>query len=141
MKLLYKEADSSLKEFIYNECMKLVYKYENLNNIPLKVIENFEREKVENDINKYTAVYDGEEFIGCFKLTKENEYYELDDLYIVEDKRNKGYGTKILEECITHLPLVLYVFKDNKIAYDLYLRYGFEVIEDLDTRVKMKKTH
>ena len=139
MNLIYKQAEDKHKEFIFDECIKLVKKYESFKFYSLDEIVMFESKKIDKYIGEYTVVYDNDTFIGCFKLTEDEDGYELDDLYIVEELRNKGYGTKILEECIKKTPLTLYVFKNNKIAYDLYQRYGFEVIEDLEDRVKMKR--
>ena len=139
MKLEFKVAQSEHKDFIFNECINLVYKYENLQVFDINEIIKFERLKVETEIDKYTAVYDNNIFIGVFKLTKESEYYELDDFYIVEEQRNKGYGTIILQECIKNTPITLYVFKNNKIAFDLYVRHGFEILEDLKDRARMIK--
>ena len=139
MNLEYRVASDIHRDFIFNECMTLVRKYEDLNIFDINEIIKFERAKVDNEIEKYTAVYDEGTFIGCFKLTKENGVYELDDLYIAEEHRNKGYGTEILKECIKNTPITLWVFTDNKVAYDLYVRMGFKVIQDLKTRVQMKK--
>ena len=139
MNLEYRVASDIHRDFIFNECMTLVRKYEDLKIFDINEIIKFERSKVDNEIEKYTAVYDDGTFIGCFKLTKDNEVYELDDLYIVEEHRNKGYGTEILKECIRNTPITLWVFTANKVAYDLYVRMGFKVIQDLKTRVQMKK--
>lgn len=139
MDLKYMQAQNNHKYFIFNECINLVYKYENLKIFDINEIIKFEKAKIENDISKYTAVYDNNQFIGIFKLTKEKDYYELDDFYIVEEYRNKGYGTCILKECIKNLPITLYVFKNNKVAYELYITYGFEILEDLNDRVRMIK--
>ena len=139
MNLIYKQAEDQHKEFIFNECIKLVKQYESFKYYSLDEIVMFESKKIDKYIDQYTAVYDNDVFIGCFKLTNDEEEYELDDLYIVEEHRNKGYGTKILEECIKNTPIILWVFKNNKIAFDLYQRYGFVVVEDLDDRVKMKR--
>ena len=139
MNLIYKQAEDKHKEFIFNECIKLVQKYESFKFHSLEEIIEFEGKKIDKYIDQYTVVYDEDIFIGCFKLTKEDNEYELDDLYIVEEQRNKGYGTRILEECVKYTPISLYVFKNNRVAYDLYQRYGFIVVEDLGDRVKMKR--
>ena len=90
MNLIYKQAEDKHKEFIFDECIKLVKKYESFKFYSLDEIVMFESKKIDKYIGEYTVVYDNDTFIGCFKLTEDEDGYELDDLYIVEELRNKG---------------------------------------------------
>ena len=62
---------------------------------------------------------------------------ELEDFYILDAYRGKGIGTKIMEEYIHSNTLC--VFKKNERAIAFYKRFGFEIVEDMNTRYIMKK--
>ena len=65
----------------------------------------------------------------------------VDGLYVEEDKRGQGVGTRLLEECKKWCKennvkyLQINVINENKSAYDLYLKEGFSPYE---TKLKMK---
>ena len=72
----------------------------------------------------------------------ENEV-ELDDLYILDEYRERGIGGSILKKCIdmTDKNIFFYVFKKNTRAIALYERIGFEISERVgDTRYIMRYT-
>lgn len=141
MHIIFKPGTKEYKNYIYNNFIDLVTKYEDLTKINIDIIKDFENKKLDKHIQDYTLIFEENNFVGCFLFTDENEYFELDDLYIKEEYRSRGIGTYILKKykniATCNKPLIFYVFKQNKRALDLYLKLGFIIIEDLGTRVKM----
>lgn len=62
-----------------------------------------------------------------------NRVLELWSVLIFDKFQKQGYGTLMLKRIIkkykkNELPLVLYVYKTNKIAIHLYEKLGFQII-------------
>lgn len=72
--------------------------------------------------------------IGYFTLYDHRDRAEIWSLYIIQSKRNKGYGKRMLSEFLQEYngnkPLFLYVEKDNEIALRLYKKVGFVIVGD-----------
>ncbi|MCI1981892.1 MAG: GNAT family N-acetyltransferase [Oscillospiraceae bacterium] len=51
----------------------------------------------------------------------------IENLYILPDEQNKGYGTKLLLFAMRHCPEAptLWILENNYRAYSLYSKYGF----------------
>ena len=142
MVLEYKKADKTFKEFVYNEFVKMVYDYEDLNSIDINEVQRWEKSKLTKNIKNYTLVYNEDVFMGCFWLKEEESHFELDDFYVKKDRRNQGIGSIVLGRCIdtarkNKKPIQLTVFKKNIGAVRFYERYGFSILEDLGSRIKM----
>ena len=61
------------------------------------------------------------------------------EIYLEEEYRNKGIGTKIIMDILNNNDVVyLWVYKDNKKALSLYKKLGFNVLEETETRYYMK---
>lgn len=71
-------------------------------------------------------------YSGEFSLKETEDKFEIWSLRVMERYRRKGYGTQMLSEFISQFhfkkPLVLYVYKANKIAIKLYEKVGFTII-------------
>lgn len=145
MKITFKNATSNDVERIFQLNSKLINDYEISINFDFEKALNWVRRKIENNIEKYQCVYYEDIKVGYFFLHDEGDKLELDDLFIFEEFQGKGIGTKVLE----YVDLVakeknkdvfLYVFVKNQGAVNLYLRNGFEVIENIhDSRYIMNK--
>ena len=72
--------------------------------------------------------------IGSFGLRTCDDRYEIWSLGIVGEYRRKGYATQMLTEFIQQFqhdkPIVLYVYKINKVAIHLYEKVGFVIVGD-----------
>ena len=70
--------------------------------------------------------------IGKFDLHTCDDRYEIWSLGIIGEHRRKGYATQMLTEFIQQFqhdkPLVLYVYKTNEAAINLYKKVGFEIV-------------
>ena len=76
---------------------------------------------------------------------KDKEYIYLDDLSVTKRHRNKGVGTKLIENAedyakeINILTICFHVEKTNTNAFRLYQRLGYEIYQDQETRYLMIK--
>lgn len=95
-----------------------------------------------NDLNYYFFVLDGNKRIGFMEVTI-NEEEGIFDIGLCKSYRNKGYGKLLLDKAIEFLnqknvkKVSLIVIEENKIAYNMYLKRGFEVKETLGHWIKL----
>lgn len=142
MLLEYRKADKSIKEFVYNEYVKMVYDYVDLDSININVVCKEKKTYLTKNIKNYTAVYSEGNFMGCFYLKEEETYFELDDFYVIKDRRRLGIGSNILGKCLeiakdARKAIMSSVFKKNLGAIRFLERYGFYILEDLGDSVRM----
>lgn len=114
-------------------------------NIPLeeknKVIR-YVHKRVKIKLNNYKLIKQKNKIIGSLLLENENDSLLLSELYIIPKYRNKKIGTKIILDLIeNNNTLTLWVYKDNKIAFNLYTKLGFKIIEEKETRYHLKYSH
>jgi ribosomal protein S18 acetylase RimI-like enzyme len=80
--------------------------------------------------------------VGRIVLDRANGDIHLVDQAIIPELRNQGMGTTILRWLIAEsnaadLPISLYVANSNDPSLHLYLRMGFEVLDDSNVYLKM----
>lgn len=135
MKLSYKKAEKEDIEKIFVWSKQLVDDYEDLECIDYDRVLKWLRRKIEDSFFEYTAVYaDGCKAGYYHFFLNEDGKYELDDLYIFPEHRNRGIGSEIIERCCTSVskPVMLYVFIKNVRAIALYKRHGFETVKTIN---------
>ena len=130
-----------LKLKILNEENKLRYidiYNDSFSDMPHGTVTNIDTvnkniEKSKNDNNRYFIVLDEEDNeIGFIEIIIENDK-GLFDIGLCKKYRGKGYGKRILETAIQFLAerqvkeIALIVIEQNKIAYEMYKKRGFEV--------------
>lgn len=105
----------------------------------IKRIEDYVKKNTPKQIDDYRLITVDGKLAGCLLVTKEKEGVLLDEIYIEEEFRGKGLGTDIIKKIISQNKVVyLWVYKENKIALSLYKRLGFFVVEETESRIKMK---
>ena len=81
----------------------------------------------------YKRNVNGKHYLGRFELREKDDRFEIWSLGVAEEYRNKGYATRMLTEFLSQFksekPLVLYVYKANKIAIRLYEKVGFVIVD------------
>lgn len=134
MGLSYKKATKDDIEPVYKLCKQLIDKYEQTDAIDYPKVLNWVRKKIESSVDEYTVVYaDGVKAAYYHFFKNEKAQFEIDDLYVLPEFRNKGIGSEIIKKCCmsVDVPVILYVFIGNERAVSLYKRLGFTVIETI----------
>lgn len=98
----------------------------------------FELLPLENDPKRLGLLLESEIYIGeedgivgyCAKHGA-----EIRALFVHPDSRGKGFGRGLLEFLLAGIPgpAILYVARSNGPAKDLYMQYGFEVVDEFET--------
>ena len=92
-----------------------------------------------NENMKWYILYENfDEIYGFASIEDKKNYYYLDNVYIVEKYRNKGYCKKILTKLIEEnndKPIKL--ITNNNIALEIYKKYGFKEYAKNGTYIKM----
>lgn len=98
----------------------------------------FHLENIKENCQNFIVEENGVQ-IGFFILWFMEEYLLINALFIKEEYRRKGYATKILDYIKKDLfskqkadEILLHVYKENKKAVSLYIKYGFESSEILN---------
>lgn len=120
----------------------LIEEYEDLSVIDYPKVLQWVEAKIRNNIGKYTAISFNEEKVGCFRLDRKDNKWELDDFYILPRFRNKGIGSAVLSHICQSTTgcIYLYVFTNNKGAISLYERFGFKRVQTVsNTRQIMER--
>lgn len=69
--------------------------------------------------------------VGSYYISDDGDDFTVCALYIQEDFRGKGYSKILIKHAIdNYKELYLQVHVDNKIAINLYKKYGFEFTEN-----------
>ena len=136
-----------LKKSNKNDIERLIeYKkettYEYATNLTLeekKEIEKYLACEVKEKFNYYYNIVVNNKVVGYLLLTNNDNGKLLDELYLEEEYRNKGIGTKIIKDILNKSNIVyLWVYKLNTKAISLYKRLDFQIIEETKTRYYMK---
>lgn len=90
-------------------------------------------------INDYQLIVVSNKIVGCLLLREYEDGKLLDELYLIPEYRNQHIGTSIIMKIISTFPIIyLYVYKENKIALNLYLKYQFRIIAETKSRYYMQ---
>ena len=102
------------------------------------------RKYVENDIlvelDNFKMIKVEDILVGTVGVIDYEDGKMIDEIFILEEYRNKGIGTDIINNIlIKYNKVYLWVYIDNVRAVNLYKRLGFEVIEETDKRYLMER--
>lgn len=141
--ITYEKATACDIAPIYRLCKQLIDRYENTDAIDYDRVLKWVYRKIETSIDEYTTVHVAHKKAGYFHFFQnEAGEYEIDDLYIFPEYRNRGIGSEVIRSCISSVnaPVMLYVFIKNEKAVALYQRLGFEIVQIVsDSRYIMQK--
>ncbi|MBQ7104384.1 MAG: GNAT family N-acetyltransferase [Bacilli bacterium] len=91
--------------------------------------------KKEFEMNPYTKIYiyiENDNILGILHINDIYDRYEINNIYVLEEYRNKGIASKLLEYVIelgkknNILNITLEVRKNNVNAIKLYNKYNFK---------------
>ena len=111
-----------------------------------KNLEKDEEEKIKNyvynsipkEINNYQIIEIQNHNVGCLLIEKYQDGILLNEIYLEEEYRHQGIGTKILLDILNNHPKVyLWVYQENQNALKLYQKLGFKIKETTDSRYFM----
>ncbi len=117
-----------------------VFSYaKDLTNEEKEKIENYVNEEIPKQIGKSQMIKKGNETIGSLFVRPYEDGVLLDEIYLEEEWRDKGIGTKLIKQVISENQIVyLFVYQENEKAISLYKRLDFKVIEETKERFLMK---
>jgi ribosomal-protein-alanine N-acetyltransferase len=105
----------------------------------------FFSELTRNKYARYFILEKANEVIGYFGLWHKVSRFHITNIAIIEKLRRKGYGRKLLKFiekiAATHRikKISLEVRKSNRIAQDMYRKYGYKVIRVLENYYQEEK--
>lgn len=138
----YKLLTSSNKDInrLIEYKKRTIYEYaKDLSNEEIDKINKYVTSEVPKLINNYCNIVVDNKIVGCLLLTNKDDGKLLDEIYLEEDYRDKGIGTKIIKNILDNNDIVyLWVYKENVKAISLYKKLEFYVIEETESRYYMK---
>ena len=119
---------------------RTIYEYaKDLSNEEIDKINKYVTSEVPRLINDYCNIIVDNKIVGCLLLTNKHDGKLLDEIYLEEDYRDKGIGTKIIKNILDNNDIVyLWVYKENEKAISLYKKLEFYVIKETESRYYMK---
>lgn len=110
-----------------------------IDKIELQKINNYVESQINDYLSNYKIIIINNNIIGCLLFYKYEDGVLLDEIYIEPKFRNLGIGTKIISDIINDNNIIyLWVYKENKMAINLYTKLGFRVEGETETRFFMK---
>lgn len=102
----------------------------------IKFVEN----NVPNNIKYYKIISIDNNKAGCFSLKPYKDGLMIEEIYLLEEYRNKGIGSDIISNTLNKnkKPIYLWVYKDNTKAIKLYKKFEFKITEETETRYLMR---
>ena len=142
MDIGYSKATHLDAEPIFLLCKALIDTYEDNSAIDYPKVLQWVENKIQNNINNYTAISLAGKTVGYYRLEKQGDKWELDDFYILPAYRGRGLGSAVLENICANTGgrIFLYVFRKNIRAISLYNRFGFVTVKTVSkTRQIMER--
>ena len=115
---------------------------DDLSNKEIDKINKYVKDNVSKKIDNYKVIVIDNKIVGCLLVENYLDGSLLDEIYIDSDYRHKGIGTSIIKGILKENNIVyLWMYKANKVAFNLYIKLGFSVIDETDYRYFMKFTN
>ena len=137
MDLTYSPVVPADAGVIFDLCKALIDQYEDISTIDYDTVLAWVRRKIEENISEYRRILLGGVHAGYFHFCPADEGWELDDLYVFPEFRNRGAGGAFLDYMAQTNPnalLRLEVEEENEGAVALYQRHGFEVFPYMEMK-------
>ena len=102
-------------------------------------INQYVKNQVYEHLEHYKMIEVNHHKVGCLCIENKDDGLLINELYLEENNRNNGIGTRILKQVLMEHDIVyLWVYKLNKRAISLYKKLGFSIIDETETRYYMK---
>lgn len=141
--LRYEPADNTDKSRLFFLCKENIDSYEDLHAIHYAHTLVWIRDKIEQHIEDYTAIWDGTDKVGYFLIHPRENEWEWEDFYLFPEHRGQGIGTRVLKDQLDRMdsPVFLHVFRRNTRAIALYNRFGFQTTQTVrGTQFRMERS-
>ena len=127
-------------DFLIKRKIDIILKYaDNLSEYEIEKINEYSKNEVCQNIDHYQIIKCDDNVVGSVLVVPYLDGVMIDDLYICEEFRNVGIGTRIIQDIfLNHDIVYLWVYKNNVKAVSLYKRIGFSVMEETFSRYFMK---
>lgn len=90
--------------------------------------------EVDDSFNHFIIAVEKEEVIGFIMYKDRGDYIAISDFFVNPRTRGKGIGRQLMDYVVKkkfkNKRIELRCLKDNKTAYNFYLKYGFKVIRE-----------
>ena len=96
---------------------------------------NIEGELITNPFSHYLIYLDNDKILGYLNYYLIYDRVEIANFYVLEEYRNNGIGSKLLDCLINNIDysnITLEVNETNDIAVNLYLKKGFKKVAKRD---------
>lgn len=132
-------AKDKNKDLLIQYKLKNISEYAyNLSDEEITKINNYVKLNIPKQIKNYKLITSDSKIIGCLLVEKHLDGVLLDEIYLDEEYRNKGIGTSIIKSIIDDNDIIyLWVYKANQAAFNLYIKLGFNIIRETDSRYFM----
>lgn len=128
--------------YLVDAKLQTIFTYaKNLDDEEKNNIIEFTNNNVRQNYSKHKLIVNEKENIvyGCLYVCDRDDGVSLDEIFINEEYRYKGLGKHIIKNLMNeHNIIYLCVYKDNRIAYNLYYKLGFEIIDQTESRYYMQ---
>lgn len=102
-------------------------------------IINYVKSNIPKQIDAYRLICVDKKIVGCLLLTSKDDGILLDEIYLEEEYRRLGIGSNIIKNIMNQENIIyLWVYKENKKAFNLYQKLGFVIVEETESRHYMK---
>lgn len=105
-------------------------------------INSYIEKNVPKELDDYQNIVVDGRVVGCLLLSSNGDELELDEIYLESDFRGQGIGKNIIKKILLENdPVYLWVYKANTKAVSLYKSLNFKIIQETETRYRMKHTN
>lgn len=119
---------------------RTIYQYAgDLSDDEVNKINSYIEKGVLSLLDNYFNIIVDDKIVGCLLLTDKDDGKLLDEIYLEVGYRNRGIGSDIIRNIINENDIVyLWVYKKNFRAISLYDSFGFNILEETESRYYMK---
>lgn len=135
-------ATSNDLERIKKYKLNTIFQYANdLSEEEKNKIIKYVNEDVCSQINNYQNIIYNDNIVGSILIKNIDDVLLIDEIFIEEKYRNKGFGTSVLNNIILNETknIFLWVYKENSKAINLYKKLGFTIKQETQSRYYMQK--
>jgi N-acetylglutamate synthase-like GNAT family acetyltransferase len=98
------------------------------------------QEQIDDGV-RFSCYYEGNEVLGVMGIQDKNDVFLIRHAYVLTNSRNKGIGTKLLDELTRHSekPILIGTWKAATWAIGFYLKNGFKIVLEAEKEVLLRK--